>query len=520
MDKLYWWRRARGQRFGRAMLAVLLAGSVAFVTFSTAAVDGASARRAHDAGRLVKPAAGHLIVGRAITLPSELFQAGGAEPASLVSASQARVVAAAMWRLWETALITSNTHALSQLLAPGPMLTGVIDRCAIASTRCVYETTPRPIHGIEVVVPLEQTYPLYFLAETQTVESVNQSNGLTGEQPWVELQIFTKASQQASWRLSFDSGFDGVNGGQPPLLPFDQTPAGPTLPSGGQDLYNPGPHAAAPVATNQFLPLLAAYWQSYKDTGHTPAGTVFRPDGYTSGVGQQLALGRQGSVYLGYRRRYELTTDKAAGQWEFAASGGNPILCGSISDTETDTPLQGLLTQNPEESNYGVPLPAGDYQQIATTTDHQTCVYVVPGGELDAAGNTVYPWRVTGKPASSALAALETDYGVLITQVQQYEGQLLNECKSSQSTASACVSQFAQQTEHQFALFSQQLTGTVPFPPRLAAQVSSLVATARRLTLLSGQLVNTTDIPAAIAKITTGEQTLNHQYNALVRALS
>jgi hypothetical protein len=343
------------------------------------------------------------------------------------------------------------------------------------------------------------------------LRGVNQSNGLIGHQPWVELQILTKASASASWKLSFDTGYDSANGSDPPFLPVDETQAS------GADLYNAVPTSAGPVAVPRFLPLLADYWQSFKASGHAPPRTVFVSDGYTSGVGAQLATARQGSLYLSYRRHYQLVANPTAGAWTFAASGRYPMVCGSIQDTESDTPVSGLLYQDPAEHNYGVPLPAGNYLQIASTTQHETCIYVTQEG-LEAVGNNKYESQVTGKLASSGLSDLETNFGVLAQQLGQYNATLAD-CEKSHSHAS-CEKPFAQQSEQQFGQFVQVMTGSTQLPARVRPRVSQLVATAQRLTLLFEKVVNGASLNAVATKINGSEKCLGRQYDMLVHDLS
>ena len=120
-----------------------------------------------------------------------------------------------------------------------------------------------------------------------------------------------------------------------------------------------------PEPPSRFLPLLAQYWQSWKDTGHAPAHTVFVPGGYTTVVGQGLATPRQGSMHLGFRQTFRFSADPAAGQWEFSAAGSVPMICGAIVDKVTSTAVngKGLMQQNPDERNYGIPLAPGVYKQ-------------------------------------------------------------------------------------------------------------------------------------------------------------
>jgi hypothetical protein len=494
-------------------------GVVVLAAAGSGRVSASGSRLGWASGELGRPSAQRPIVGRAITLPPALFEAGAVGSGSLVTPAQAAAVVRALWQRWETALITSDTRALTQLVAQGPLLSAEISECVVASTRCVYETSPRPIRGIDVVVPLQHQYPIHFLAETETTDTINESDGLVGEQPWVELQILTKVSAQAPWKLSFDSGYSSATASAAPsFLPFAETPAGPTVAAGGQDLYNPPPQRPPPIAPNRFLQVYAAYLQSYKDTGHAPAHTMILPDGSSNGAGQQLASARQGSVYLGYRRHYQLTPDPGAGEWEFAVTGSAQMICGSIRDTETDIPLQGLLYQNPAENNWGLPLPTGNYLQISLATEHETCIYVVQGG-LDAVGNNTYTFRVTGKRASSDLVALETDYGVLAAQIHQYATKLTS-CEKAHLLAPSCTKQFAASAEQQFAQFYRLLIGSDQFPARLRGKAAQLAATARQLTLLSAQLASHGQTTELTSKIETNEKNLSHQYKTLAKDLS
>jgi hypothetical protein len=349
-----------GMGVGARLLSLLAAlGLVAAAVAATGAHRGSasvllfSGQQGNDS---LRPTPGNLIVGKAVTLPRALFEAGRPGSSSLIRVVQAHDVATAMWNTWETALVGSNTRALSQLISPGRMLAGTVNNCAYPGGRCVYETEPRRIDDLKTIVPLQQSYPIYFLAEIRTTNHVTTPSGSVDVEPWMEIQILTKASSASAWRLSFDTGFNGVNGAAPPTLPFDLAPAGPTTPRGGRELYNPAPRRAAAVPANRFLALLAAYWQSYKDTGRAPARSAFVPNGYMSGVGERLAQQRQGSLYAGHRENFSFTADPRAGSWEFSLAG-YPMVCGSVVDHSTNTALGGFLNQNPDESNYGIPLP-------------------------------------------------------------------------------------------------------------------------------------------------------------------
>lgn len=488
------------------------------VVAASAIVAGpAGASTLHGLRAVVRPSPGHLIVGKAISLPPALFTANPAGSASLISPSQADDVVRAMWQLWESALVASDTRALSQLVVPGPMLKGTINTCALPNGHCVFETSPRPVLGLQTIVPLQRAYPLYFLAEVRTNEYVNTANGLVAKEAWMELQVLTKASAQTSWKLSFDSGYTNADGSTPPFLAFD-------LSAGGdQEQYNPAVQRAPPVPASRFLPLLAAYWQSYKDTGRAPAKSAFVSAGYASAVGRQFAQNREGSVYAGHRDTFRFAYEPGAGTWQFSAYGGYPFVCGAVADVATFTPLKRFLYQNPDESNYGIPLRSGFYRKIVTTADHQTCVYVEPAG-LESVGNTVHSSKVTGVfgkngpgQANSALSDLETDYSVLAYQLARYDRQLAL-CVHRHATV-GCSKPFAQRAEQEFALFERRL-GTDNFPAAARGRVDKLAATARTLTKLFEQLTTSAPTVSTLSKIVNGLATLSRRYEALVHELS
>ena len=132
--------------------------------------------------------------------------------------------------------------------------------------------------------------------------------------------------------------------------------------------------------------------------------------------------------------------------------------CGAVTDAATITPpAGGLLAQNADESNYGIPLAAGYYRRITMSAQHEVCVYVVTGG-LDSVGNNVFSSSVTGEFASSAknehgsevLADLESGFSVLLAQIGVYEGQL-GSCQGA--SESSCSRAVGEQVARQFDQF-------------------------------------------------------------------
>jgi hypothetical protein len=395
----------RPRRHGLALMlaAVLLVAAIVggFVlsshpTASTHASTAAAPRPAF----VTAPSPEHLVVGRKLTLPPALFLANPPGSRVLVTPEQARRVAATMWQLWLGALINSNTTALTRLVAPGPLLTGELYGCAWPRGGCIPDTKIPSIIDIEPVVPAQGNYPISFLAQVINTDVVQNIDGQSSDGPASDLVVLTKTGQSAPWQLSFDATFSGVDGQPPTILSFDESPSSNAsgLPSGTSP-YNPVPTKEGPMPSSGFLPALAAYWQTWKDTGSAPSSTVFRDDGETSGAGEYFASSPQGYVVRGrwkfkgvvhsyaYQNHYAYQSDPQAHDWVFSAYGGYPMVCGYVQASATASPLGvGPLIQNLDRTNWGMQLAPGLYSSITSVSTHEACVFVVNSG-LDAVGD-------------------------------------------------------------------------------------------------------------------------------------
>jgi hypothetical protein len=466
------------------------------------------------------PSPAHLIVGPAIKLPSQLFLDTPSAGYSLITPDQAQQVEKTMWRLWETELVRSDTRALSQLIAPGPLLASTIDNCAFPDGKCAPEKTPRSFSTLVLAVPRQTTYPLDFLAELRTTQWVDMSDGVDAWEPWVELQVLTKKSASSPWQLSFDTGYDGVNSTPPPLMTFDTYSVGFGTPD--IEAYATRPSASPPVPASKYLPLLAALYQSYKDTGAPPASTPFVKNGYARAIGADLATDREGEVYAGNRQHYSFSADAGAGAWQFS-NGGYPLVCGSVVDAATVTPVSGLIYQNGDETNYGIPLPPGEYKQVTTFAIHQTCVVVVQGG-LDNFGDSPVSVEVVGKggPGPSgaprgdtAVDDLETAYSVLAGQLGEYSTE--SKCQTLRDTS--CTKALALQITDLFSTFSNQITERT-YPASAQGDAKALNSTVKGLAIqFSKVAANPKSVKAEAAAIEAGALQLNEQFGALIDEL-
>jgi hypothetical protein len=501
----------RTASLGRALSVVAL---VIGLLAGTAAMAGAAGSTGARATEL--PSAAHLIVGPSIKLPAALFASAAPGTVPLVTPIQAKAVVPALWRAWENALISDNTQALTQLVAPGPVRSGELSTCALAP-RCVEETKPRPLEEVQLAVPIQTKYPIDFLAEIRTTYNTTLSNGLTREEPWVELQVYTKASAAAPWQLGFDTGYGNDDGSRPTLIPFELEPHFSTVP--GQNLYNGPATWTPPEPADRFIPLLAQYWQSWKDTRHAPADTDFVPGGYTTGVGQGLRTPRQGSIHLGSRQTFRFSPDAAAGKWEFTVTGSAPMVCGAIVDKVTSTAVngKGLMQQNADEHNYGIPLAPGVYKQTTLYLDHETCIQAGSDG-LGVWGNITYASNSTGIRANPVLEDFETNLGVLADDIAQHR-QAYDICKKTKSVT-VCTEQYGKDVEAEFAGFLRALTGIERFPTRVGGQVARIAATTRKLALLFEQIGNSGNTPALKSKLHVQIRSFDNESNALIKALA
>ena len=390
------------------------------------------------------------------------------------------------------------------------MLEGTINNCAFPG-QCENESLRPKLGTMETVVPFQRSYPLYFLASVRTTAEITNDGGPDHVGPWMDLMILTKASPSASWRLSFDSGYDAIGGALPPFLPFAFHYLGDNASAGA---FNTAPTSQAPAPPKSFLALLASYWQSYKVNGRAPADSIFVKGGYAGAQGEQLAEERQNSIYNGSRQTYRFTANNGAGTWSFALTGNSAMECGTVLDDATLTPVSGLLNQDTDETNYGIPLAPGSYLSITTIADHESCVYVAVGG-LAAVGDEVYDSNIVGKVAPLDLADLETAFGTLANQLSQYDGQYTS-CTASSTT---CLKTFGQDAAEQFGSFDSALTGFT-FPSRDRSEVASLNDTARALYGLYESMAKGAGSTSTDSSIQKYEKRLSTEYSTLVRDLS
>jgi hypothetical protein len=420
-----------------------------------------------------------------------------------------------MWNDWQTAINDNDTRALAQLASPGPVLNGTIYNCADTGT-CENPNLHPKMGIFMTVVPSQHSYPLYFLASIDTTNEVSNDGGPASIKPWMDVEILTKSSSSTPWQLSFQTGYTGTKRFALPFLNFDD--ANIVLSTGRPvETYNPIPKTPSPAPPRDFISLLAAYWQSYKDLGHAPAHSNFEKGVFTSQDGIQYAENRNGSMFQGHRQNYQFTGDDAAGMWGFSMQGGYAMECGTVEDDALLTSVKGeLMNQNGDETNYGVPLAPGEYLKITTLADHETCVSDSDDG-LYAVGDDEFDFKLTGELAPPQLVELNTAYGVMAEQISQY-GLKYQSCTPK---GEKCLKTLARSDAEEFGDFANAVSQW-SYPAQDESDVHSLENTTRQLYEAFESIIDKSEPPSAetLSSITNIEKAMSRQYAALVRELS
>jgi hypothetical protein len=268
---------------------------------------------------------------------------------------------------------------------------------------CTYKTYPfykpcprQPFLGLSVVVPIEPHYPLYFLAQYKTRDEFISNPVLetTYYGGALDLDVLTKRSPSAPWRLSFSTETSSPTKTPPAFVNVV------TMKGVGYDDGLDGPVGFIMTGPMAKVPdLFAAYYQAWKDTGAPPPGTDILGGTFTSDMGAQIAAGgEQGAVSGGTRLDAYWKADVATtGVWRFGArltaagnfGEDNPFLmeCFSleVDNVYTPGPGEGALVQRESQIDYGPGLAPGVYSRIVESTLHNSCA-VTNGSEYVAIG--------------------------------------------------------------------------------------------------------------------------------------
>lgn len=308
-----------------------------------------------------------------VSLPPALYAADRPGSVRLVTTIQAAAVAAAMWSLRQAALADGDRAAIRQLDATG----GALEASDLAACGCSADNVPLHYSSLVTLVPSQAGYPIDFMAEyqTQTQLQPNFDSDSTYLGPWLVIEVLTKASPRASWRVAFASGFSNAFASAN-VIPFRLPPgAGP---------YDDVATIQPPVPVDQLPSLLAAYWQSFKDTGHAPASTPFLDGSDTSEFGDYIAQSPSGIPLPGTDAvaTFQYSADPARdGIWSFPVQPGDDLVtCSTIRVVATYRPYQGAVLVQGSHRGFGAGLSPGRYSSIVDTTIHESCILTASNG--------------------------------------------------------------------------------------------------------------------------------------------
>lgn len=285
---------------------------------------------------------------------------------SVITPQQAEAVVRAFWPLNERAKAT-NDQRLTDMLESGPAaeFDDAVSRDNVHRPHLPNLRVVRPLNGLEVFVPLQTSFPAYFLADVLTTVYGTSPEGDPPGTATVDVFVFVRLNAGTTWHAAlrtFGPTRLGVitNPSAPPYLP--------ALPASHTLTVNPKTVPA----------LLAAYWQQYYISGAAPA-SIFAPGRWTTEKMQRLLKEvRQFAQDTGIREQTEYFVDlKRDGLYEFAVNGGYDLTCFTVRYSTVQTRPGGrLLHQDPARDNYGGSLAPGDYQRITTSGLRQTCAWV------------------------------------------------------------------------------------------------------------------------------------------------
>lgn len=324
-------------------------------------------------------------------LPVALSSGNASGP--VIQPEQATQVVQAFWPLRERALADDDTGMTDRLED------GVAREFDDAVSSFDHQIPPasrlrhvRDRGDITVVVPRQTGYPAEFLAAVPTtVYAADPSEGVAAGTPYVEMMVMTRRDARSRWMLSLDTGYQGD------VQALFASSAG----------FAPDPPDLGWIDVGQLHPLLAQYWQHWKETGSAPPGTPFGPGYWTTQRGSGLVRQDAYSAHCGCFEHTEYHADPHDdGIFEFGLNTGTEptlaLVCSTIRYHDVFRPRPGdLLLQNSTRLNWGGGLAPGAYRSLTTDAVRQTCIIArtTRAAGLDVAGGNGDFVRVSGVPA-------------------------------------------------------------------------------------------------------------------------
>jgi hypothetical protein len=275
-----------------------------------------------------------------------------------VDGSEAQSVARRLWSEVDVALHYRDPNALAVVEAD-PAL--AVDRVV-----CEAGCPARPIFNLSAMSVIfwhQTTWPAYFLGTASYNFSGSAEVWSCPKTPCDDTFVAEQTSERAPWKIVLYTSYSGT-----PIEPSSlQNELG----------YAGATNVADPAA---YLEQYAAYLQSLKESGEPPAETWLQPGPYTTDL--ESTNYTPPSTYQAEGEsvtfRYDFPGLNASNLYIFNVSSGF-LLCGQVDWTETIRALPGYtLTQPPDLSVYGPPVPGGTYTRIVIDGIHMDCLLFSP----------------------------------------------------------------------------------------------------------------------------------------------
>ncbi len=181
--------------------------------------------------------------------------------------------------------------------------------------------------------------------------------------------VFQRTSASAPWMIVFSTQYSW-NGS--PILP----------PTTSASFSTPEPETGF-VASPQQLPAdMAAYWQSWIETGGPPASTPFHTGGYLATHGTGNAQFNSALRDYGDVQTIQYTSGAATdGSYGFAGSMGSAIQCSTVRWSAKISAVSpgATVTQPSDRSMFAPQIPPGSYSWITQQGLRESCFVVLPG---------------------------------------------------------------------------------------------------------------------------------------------
>lgn len=232
----------------------------------------------------------------------------------------------------------------------------------------------RPLHGFDVIVTRQTTYPAWFFASGLTNRNIDEAHpDAKPPADYLEMMVFTKQAAEAPWKLAFTTG--ATRASKDDILQ--------PVTDGSPESFSPEPTTTHDPATVHAQ--LAAYWQYWTDHKTAPPDREFGAGYWTTDLGRSLAKDTRLDSTCHCYRKVTYYTDPNDGRWVFHATAVGELptnyVCSTVRmRTEYDALPGRALVQDASRRNWLAELKPGVYDHIESTSLRQTCIDDRPSG--------------------------------------------------------------------------------------------------------------------------------------------